>query len=77
MSKKRFQSALLFQMRFHGVLEQFSNVVLNRARKCGHVGIRGRGRVLFSGGFFQSGRKELASRGGHAREKDPTQQNLR
>ena len=37
--KERFQSALLFQMRFHDVLEQFSNVVLNRARKCGYAKI--------------------------------------
>ena len=38
--KERFQSALLFQMRFHVVLEQFSNVSLNRARKCGYAEIR-------------------------------------
>ena len=37
--KKRFQSALLFQVRFHVVLEQFSNVLLNRARKCGYAEI--------------------------------------
>ena len=35
--KKRFQSALVFQARFHVVLEQFSNVLFNRTRKCGYA----------------------------------------
>ena len=37
--KKRFQSALVFQARFHVTLEQFSDVLFNRARKCGYAEI--------------------------------------
>ena len=35
--KKRFQSAFVFQARFHAVLEQFSNVLFNRTRKRGYA----------------------------------------